>query len=98
MAAALNGPMRTCIGCRHTDSRSVLLRVVVGAGDGGQAIVLPDPAKRVPGRGAWLHPTDACYEMALRRRAFGRALRIAEPADATRVRDHLVQLGVGDDQ
>jgi uncharacterized protein len=29
----------------------------------------------MPGRGAHVHPTPACLDLALRRRAFGRALR-----------------------
>lgn len=34
------------------------------------------------GRGAHVHPTAACLESALRRRAFGRALRITGVLDA----------------
>ena len=36
----------------------------------------PDPRLRLPGRGAWLHPTPECLDLALRRKAFGRALRV----------------------
>jgi predicted RNA-binding protein YlxR (DUF448 family) len=50
-----------------------LLRVV--ARD-GRAVV--DTAARLPGRGAWVHPDSGCIENAIRRRAFGRALRVAE--------------------
>jgi predicted RNA-binding protein YlxR (DUF448 family) len=32
------------------------------------------------GRGAWLHPADACLEKATRRRAFARAFRGATAA------------------
>jgi predicted RNA-binding protein YlxR (DUF448 family) len=32
------------------------------------------------GRGAWLHPTDACLEKAARRRSFARAFRGAPTA------------------
>jgi predicted RNA-binding protein YlxR (DUF448 family) len=32
------------------------------------------------GRGAWLHPTEACLEKAARRRAFARAFRGAPAA------------------
>jgi len=41
---------------------------------GGVAVV-PDPRGTAPGRGAHLHPTTACLELAERRRAFRRALR-----------------------
>ena len=73
-------PERTCIGCRVTASRSVLMRIVaVRAGDGFVAEL--DLRRRLPGRGAWLHPSPDCLDLALRRRAFARALRIAGPLD-----------------
>jgi len=31
----------------------------------------------LPGRGAWLHPSQECLDAALRRRAFARALRVS---------------------
>lgn len=37
--------------------------------------MVPDPDGSAPGRGAHLHPTLACFELAGRRRAFTRALR-----------------------
>jgi hypothetical protein len=52
-----------------------LLRVVAGTGSHGLPAVVPDPEATAPGRGAHLHPTTACYEAAVRRRAFPRALR-----------------------
>ena len=68
------GSVRTCVGCRQRAAKSELLRVV--AGDRGAGLeVVPDPAGRAPGRGAHLHPTSACLELALRRRAFPRALK-----------------------
>ena len=38
--------------------------------------MVPDPDGTSPGRGAHLHPTTACLELALRRKAFARALRL----------------------
>ncbi len=66
----MSAPVRTCIGCRGRAPRAELLRVVLRG-----ATVVPDPAAVLPGRGAWLHPTPGCVELATRRRAFGRALR-----------------------
>ena len=43
--------------------------------------LVPDPARRRPGRGAHLHPDPACLDKAERRRAFGRALRLAGVVD-----------------
>ena len=74
--AGLSTPIRTCIGCRVTDSRSVLLRVVAGVAHEGVTPLVPDPRRHLPGRGCWLHPTRDCFDLALRRRAFVRALRI----------------------
>ncbi|GAA1696844.1 hypothetical protein GCM10009808_12800 [Microbacterium sediminicola] len=33
------------------------------------------------GRGAWVHPNEECLAVALRRRAFVRALRVEGPLD-----------------
>ena len=84
---AVRGPVRTCIGCRERTSTSELLRVV--ASDRGAGLeVVPDPAGRAPGRGAHLHPTSSCLRLALRRRAFPRALRIpAGPLGTTAVEE-----------
>ncbi|HXH34613.1 MAG TPA: YlxR family protein [Plantibacter sp.] len=70
-------PVRTCVGCRRREPRSVLLRVV--AGDG---VLVADPAAQLPGRGAWVHPDVRCVEQAVQRRAFTRALRLASGLDA----------------
>jgi predicted RNA-binding protein YlxR (DUF448 family) len=48
-----------------------LVRVVADAG----GIVL-DERRRLPGRGAWVHPTRTCIETATRRKAWGRALKV----------------------
>jgi len=54
--------------------------------------IVPDPARRRPGRGAHLHFDPACLALAARRRAFGRALRvegvIRTDAVAEFLRDH----------
>ncbi|MDC5698311.1 YlxR family protein [Intrasporangium calvum] len=81
------------MGCRGTDSWSALLRVVA-ATDGdlpGNAPVhlRPDPRHRMPGRGAWLHPRPECLELAVRRKAFGRALRLQAAVDVSAVAQHL---------
>ncbi|WP_245650799.1 YlxR family protein [Nocardia harenae] len=68
-----------------------LLRVVVRvaeAGDGLPAVV-PDPRRRLPGRGAWLHPLSACLSTAHKRRAFGRALRVSGHLDISALEHHL---------
>jgi uncharacterized protein len=82
-------PTRTCVGCRGTDSWSALLRVVAETDDAGVTRLAPDPRHLLPGRGAWLHPTGGCLEQALRRRAFGRALRVGSGPDPAAVVAHI---------
>jgi predicted RNA-binding protein YlxR (DUF448 family) len=73
-------PVRTCLGCRQRDDRSALLRVVARDGQ-----VVADVAASMPGRGAWVHPTRDCIETAIKRRAFGRALRVTGDLDTSKV-------------
>ncbi|HET7734552.1 MAG TPA: YlxR family protein [Nocardioidaceae bacterium] len=77
-------PVRTCVGCRARVPVTELLRVV--ARDGA---VLPDVRRTAPGRGAHVHPTPDCVELAVRRRAFPRAFRVPGPLDAAAVLDTL---------
>lgn len=37
--------------------------------------LIPDRRRRLPGRGGYLHPETGCLQQAVKRRAFGRALR-----------------------
>ena len=56
--------------------------MTAGSDADGRPAAVPDPAATRPGRGAHLHPASACYELAVRRRAFGRALRVATGLDS----------------
>ncbi|MEO7196523.1 MAG: YlxR family protein [Pseudonocardiaceae bacterium] len=78
--ARLAEPIRTCVGCRTRAAASGLLRVVAVEG-----ILVPDPRRRCPGRGAWLHPDLGCLRLAERRRAFPRALRAPGALDTAAV-------------
>jgi len=66
---------------------------VVAAEDDGVWYVVPDPRHRRPGRGASLHPTPACLDLAERRRAFARALRRSVPLDPAPVREYVAAAG-----
>jgi predicted RNA-binding protein YlxR (DUF448 family) len=59
--------------------------VVAETDEAGTTRLSPDPRRCLPGRGAWLHPTGDCLEQALRRRAFGRALRVGVALDPAAV-------------
>ncbi|MBA2309390.1 MAG: YlxR family protein [Pseudonocardiales bacterium] len=79
-------PIRTCVGCRSRVPVTGLLRVV--AVDG---VLTPDPRRRSPGRGAWLHPDPGCLSRAERRTAFPRTLRVPGPLDSGPVRQYVEQ-------
>jgi len=83
-------PVRTCVGCRTRAPVTELLRVVAREGT-----LVPDPRRRLPGRGASLHPTPECLHAAERRRAFARALRLpgggGAPLEAGPLRDHVLE-------
>ena len=80
--------VRTCVGCRKRATVSELLRVVA-AGAGEEHTLLPDPARRLSGRGAHVHPDPACLALAERRRAFGRALRVTGILDLGPLAEHV---------
>jgi predicted RNA-binding protein YlxR (DUF448 family) len=77
-------PTRTCVGCRTRAAASGLLRVVAVDGT-----LVPDPRRRHPGRGAWVHPDLGCLRLAERRRAFPRALRTVGKLDTAAVQAFL---------
>ena len=76
--------VRTCIGCRQRAVASSLLRVALEAGR-----IVPDVRRRVPGRGAWIHPVAACEQAATRKRAWARALRHQGSLDVSAVQEFL---------
>ncbi|MDQ6875422.1 MAG: YlxR family protein [Actinomycetota bacterium] len=79
-----------CVGCRERAAAAELLRVVAEpAGSGFRAV--PDPARRLPGRGASLHPDSRCLALAQRRGGLVHALRVAGPLDVAELREHLAQ-------
>jgi predicted RNA-binding protein YlxR (DUF448 family) len=76
-------PERTCAGCREKAAKGALLRVA-RAPDG---VVRVDPGGKVAGRGAYVHRAAACVDLAIRRGALARALRIGlSPEEAARLR------------
>jgi predicted RNA-binding protein YlxR (DUF448 family) len=50
------------------------------------AVVVPDERARRPGRGAWIHPRIECLDLAERRKAVSRSLRVSGPVDTGAVR------------
>ncbi|MHB1615322.1 MAG: YlxR family protein [Actinomycetes bacterium] len=73
------------MGCRRRESRVDLLRVVA-VEEGDRLVAVPDVRSRLPGRGAWLHRCPGCLDLAERRLAFTRALRLRGPLDLALLR------------
>lgn len=65
-------PQRMCVACRRTDAKRGLIRVVRDA----EGRVRVDSSGRLNGRGAYLCHDPGCWELAIRRRALERALRL----------------------
>jgi predicted RNA-binding protein YlxR (DUF448 family) len=85
-----------CIGCRQRAAAAELLRVVAAPktsdlvpAQAGPVSVVPDPRRRAPGRGAWLHLDLRCVDLAQRRQAFARALKVPAAIDPALVRDYI---------
>ncbi|MEU1531283.1 YlxR family protein [Streptomyces fagopyri] len=74
-------PERTCVGCRERAAKTDLLRVVAIEGE-----CVPDHRGTLPGRGAYVHPALVCLDLAVRRRAFPRALRAPGVLDTAALR------------
>ncbi|PTL54908.1 DUF448 domain-containing protein [Paraconexibacter algicola] len=77
MVVVARSPIRTCVGCRSTHPQNQLVRLAAHEGH-----VVPDPARALPGRGAYVCGA-ACLEQAVKRRALPRAFRqkVAIPVD-----------------
>lgn len=70
-------PQRTCVACRQVDSKRELVRVVRTASEGVQV----DLTGKRAGRGAYVCPSRACWDRALRTSALARALKTTLSAD-----------------
>ena len=64
-------PERTCVACRGRAPKGSLLRIV-RKGD----VARVDRSGWAPGRGAYVHRDRSCADLALRRGALARALRV----------------------
>lgn len=84
---------RTCVGCGEKGLRVDLLRLVANPA----GVLVLDRDKRAPGRGAWVHPTQACLEQAETMRAIGRAFRgRVRPPPPGALREEARRLGLVD--
>lgn len=72
-------PERRCLVTGDRDSKSGLVRFVVGPGD----VVVPDILERLPGRGMWVSANRDAIKTAVQKRAFSRGAKkqVTAPPD-----------------
>lgn len=90
MSRERHHPQRSCIGCRSVRDKGDLVRVVRTPDDR----FVMDPTGKAAGRGAYLCPSPACLDAAVKRKSFDRAFRQAVPKETVAaleaaLRDHL---------
>lgn len=75
LPASRRTPIRTCVSCRTSGGKRGLLRVVRrGAGEQAGTAAL-DPGGKMSGRGAYVCPTVACIELAVKQKKLERSLK-----------------------
>ncbi len=75
-APAVTGPLRTCIATGEEGTPERMIRFVVGP----QGDVVPDLARRLPGRGMWVRAERAAVEHAVAKNLFAKSARGAAGA------------------
>lgn len=89
-----NGPSRLCAVSRTHKPPEDLIRFVLGP-DG---TIVPDLARRLPGRGVWVEATRGAIEAAVRQKAFARSLKrpATVPADLPELIERLLRRRLSD--
>jgi predicted RNA-binding protein YlxR (DUF448 family) len=64
-------PQRSCLGCREVRPKNELLRFVLDP----EGTLLPDIARKLPGRGSYTCFSRTCLETALKRKQFNRSFK-----------------------
>lgn len=78
LSASPAGPMRTCIATGVEGAPEQMIRFVVGP----EGDVVPDLARRLPGRGMWVRAERAALEKAVEKKLFSKAARAPVKASA----------------
>ena len=95
LAPPSTGPQRTCIATGETGAPERMIRFVVGP----EGDVVPDLARRLPGRGLWVKAERGAVERAVAKNLFARAARASvKPASdlAERVERLLLERPLAD--
>lgn len=66
-------PMRMCVGCRQMRPKKELLRVVRTP----QGEIVLDATGKKSGRGAYICPSESCFQQAVKQKQLERALEAA---------------------
>jgi len=78
-------PQRTCVGCQTATNKRELVRVVRTP----EGRVVADPTGKAPGRGAYVHEQEECWEAALKKGRLERSLKTAiSSEDIQALREH----------
>lgn len=94
-APPTDGPQRTCVATGETGTPERMIRFVVGP----EGDVVPDLARRLPGRGIWVKAERAAVERAVAKNLFAKAARasVKPAADlADRVERLLLERALAD--
>ena len=70
-------PQRQCIGCGEMKNKRELIRVLKGTDD----VISIDATGRKNGRGAYICPSMACFEKAVKSRGLERSFKMAIPKE-----------------
>ena len=73
LMVAVPGPLRTCIATGEEGTPERMIRFVVGP----QGDVVPDLARRLPGRGMWVRAERAAVERAVAKNLFAKSAKAA---------------------
>jgi len=79
----LADPERTCIVTRAKRSPDEMIRFVVGPGQ----MIVPDIARKLPGRGVWVTAEAECIARAVKRQAFSRSFKTEVSTRPSLVKD-----------
>ena len=85
LAPPSTGPQRTCIATGETGAPDRMIRFVVGP----EGDVVPDLARRLPGRGLWVRAERAAVERAVAKNLFARAARASVKPRGQWLKSHL---------
>jgi uncharacterized protein len=91
---AESAPLRLCALSREHRAPETLIRFVAGP-DGA---VVPDLARRLPGRGVWVDATQQAIAAAVRQKVFAKSLKrpVSVPADLPDLVERLMARRLGD--